>query len=82
MKGTSRRLKRLAEKAKEYTERRLKEGNVIILKKIQRGMYFRIVAEVEIDGSILNQELIEKELAREYDGGSKRGLWDRRYKSK
>jgi len=80
IKGTSKRLKSIAKKAKEYTEKRLREGNVIILKKVQRGMYFRIIAEVDIDGSILNQELIKKEFAREYDGGSKRGLWDRRYK--
>jgi len=80
MRGTSQRLKSIAIKAKNHSTKRLTEANVIILKNVQRGMYFRIVAEVEIDGVSLNQELIDLEYARPYDGGSKRGLWDRRYK--
>jgi len=80
IRGSSIRLTSIAKKAKKHTYNRLTNGNVIILKNIQRGMYFRIIAEVEVDGVNLNQELIQLGLARPYDGGSKRGLWDRRYK--
>jgi endonuclease YncB( thermonuclease family) len=38
---------------------------------MQRGKYFRIVADVFVDGSNLGQELIERGLAKPYDGGTK-----------
>jgi endonuclease YncB( thermonuclease family) len=80
IRGNSRRLTKIAKEAKAYTEKRLREGNIIILTRVQRGKYFRILAEVEVDGSNLNQELLDKGLAKPYFGGSKIGLWDNRYK--
>jgi endonuclease YncB( thermonuclease family) len=38
---------------------------------MQRGKYFRIVADVYVDGSDLGQELIEKGLAKPYHGEKK-----------
>lgn len=38
---------------------------------MKRGKYFRIVAEVRVDGQNLGQLLIEKGLAKPYDGGKK-----------
>ena len=64
-------IKALARKAKQYTVRRLREGQRIILRNMQRGKYFRIVADVYIDGSSLGQELISAGLAKPYDGGKK-----------
>ncbi|OEU52311.1 MAG: hypothetical protein BA861_07015 [Desulfobacterales bacterium S3730MH5] len=64
-------IKALARKAKQYTVQRLREGQQIVLKNMQRGKYFRIVADVYVDGSNLGQELIAAGLAKQYDGGKK-----------
>lgn len=64
-------VKELAQQAKQYTVKRLREGKVIWLKNIQRDKYFRILADVEIDGKDLGKELIVLELAKSYDGGTK-----------
>lgn len=81
IRGSSRRLTALAKKAKYHTENRLKNADVIILTNVKRGMYFRILAIVIVDGVNLNQELIDKGYAHQYDGtGNKKHLWDKRYK--
>lgn len=64
-------VKELAQQAKQYTVKRLREGKIIWLKNIQRDKYFRILADVEIDGKELGKELLEKSLAKPYDGGTK-----------
>ena len=38
---------------------------------LQRGKYFRVVANVLVDGVSLEQELLDNELAYRYDGGKK-----------
>ena len=45
------------------------------LKNMKRGKYFRIIADVEVDGVDLGSLLIEEGLARPYSGG-KRGEWE------
>ncbi len=64
-------IKVLAQKAKQFAVKRLREGKVIELKNMYRGKYFRIVAEVWIDGVNLGDELIMAGLAHKYDGGKK-----------
>lgn len=64
-------IKALARKAKQYTVQRLREGRQIVLRNMKRGKYFRIVADVYVDGSNLGQELVSAGLAKPYDGGSK-----------
>jgi len=64
-------IKALAQKAKQFAVQRLREGKVIELKNMYRGKYFRIVAEVWIDGVNLGDELIKAGLAHKYDGGKK-----------
>lgn len=64
-------IKALARKAKQYTVQRLREGKQIILRNMQRGKYFRIVADVYVDDCSLGQELISAGLAKPYDGGKK-----------
>lgn len=71
-------LKALAQKAKAFAVKRLKEGKSIILKSIRRGKYFRIVAEVWIDGINLGKELIKAGLAKPYFGRKKR-LWEAKH---
>lgn len=67
--------RQLAVRAREFTKSKLKNGTVIRLKNIQRGKYFRIIADVEIDGKDLGSMLIQARLARRYDGGE-RGQWE------
>jgi endonuclease YncB( thermonuclease family) len=64
-------IKQLARLAKQHTVQRLREGRKIELRNMKRGKYFRIVADVYIDGQNLGQELIQKGLAKPYDGGKK-----------
>lgn len=64
-------VKALARQAKQHTVQRLREGRQIVLKNMQRGKYFRIVADVYVDGSNLGQELIDRGLAQPYGGGKK-----------
>ena len=64
-------VKALARKAKQYTVQRLREGRRVILRSMQRGKYFRIVADVYVDGSSLGEELISAGLAKPYNGGKK-----------
>lgn len=67
--------KALAKKAREFTHQRLRTAKQIILKNIQRGKYFRFVADVWIDGVNLGKELIKAGLAKPYFGG-KRITWE------
>ena len=63
--------KKLARKARLYTEKRLLKAKVIILKNIRRGKYFRIVADVYVDGENLGKELVRVGLGKKYHGGKK-----------
>lgn len=64
-------VKQLARLAKQHTVQRLREAHQIELRNMKRGKYFRIVADVFVDGHNLGQELIQKGLAKPYDGGKK-----------
>ena len=64
-------VKALARKAKQYTVQRLREGRLIVLQNMKRGKYFRIVADVYVDGRSLGEELMAAGLAKPYDGGKK-----------
>ena len=63
-----------ARKAKEFTLTQLSSASKIELRNIQRGKYFRILAEVYVDNKNLAELLINAGLARVYDGG-KRQAW-------
>jgi len=58
-----------AQQTKEMVADILKDAETITLKNIERGKYFRIVADVFVDGESLADELIEAGLAVPYDGG-------------
>ena len=59
MRGVSTEEKELAKMARDYTLKLLKSGKVIELRNCRRGKYFRIVADVYIDGKNLALELIK-----------------------
>ena len=63
--------KNLALKARDFVRARLANAKEIKLTNLQRGKYFRVVANVVVDGVSLEQELLDNELAYRYDGGKK-----------
>jgi endonuclease YncB( thermonuclease family) len=63
--------KDLALEARDFVRGKLSNAKEIKLTNLQRGKYFRVVANVLVDGFSLEQELLDKELAYEYSGGKK-----------
>ena len=63
--------KDLALKARDFVRNKLANAKEIKLTKLQRGKYFRVVADVMIDHVSLGQELLENKLAYKYTGGKK-----------
>ena len=68
--------KDLALKARDFVRNKLANAKEIKLSKLQRGKYFRVVADVMIDGISLEQELLDNELAYKYTGGKKSSWCD------
>ena len=64
-----------AQQAKEMIADILKDAETIDLNNIERGKYFRIVADVFVDGESLADILIEAGMAVRYDGGTKTKDW-------
>lgn len=69
--------KEKAETAKQLVYSLLKDARVINLHRIDRGKYFRILADVEFDDQDLASILLEKNLAVNYSGGKKEFNWCR-----
>lgn len=65
--------KRAARDAKQFTVSMLRGAKRIELSDIRRGKYFRILADVLVDGSSLAAALIDAGHARPYDGGTRSG---------
>ena len=57
--------------ARDYVHKRLVTARKIVLRNVERDKYFRILADVEVDGVQLSRELLAKKLAKVYDGGTK-----------
>ena len=64
-----------AKQAKEMVADILRDAEQITLKNLERGKYFRIVADVIADGEDLADMLIEAGMAVRYDGGKKNTRW-------
>ena len=63
--------KNLALNARDFVRNKLANAKEIKLTNLQRGKYFRVVANVLLDGVSLEQELLENKLAYKYTGGKK-----------
>jgi len=74
IKGKCKDEKILARKAKQFTVTALRSAQYITLKNIKRGKYYRIIADVYVDGSNLAELLLKNQLARAYHG-EKRQSW-------
>ncbi|ABM04288.1 nuclease (SNase domain protein) [Psychromonas ingrahamii 37] len=68
--------KKGARLAKQFTVGKLRNAKTIELRNMQRGKYFRILADVYVDGKNLTELLITAKLARPYDGGKRKGWCD------
>lgn len=66
--------KEKARNAKRLVKNLLKNAKRIDLIDVKRGKYFRIVADVIIDGISLNNYLLKNGLAYSYDGGKKKKM--------
>jgi len=75
MRGKCDQEKMLARKAKQYTVTMLRNAKTIELRNMQRGKYFRIVADVYADGQSVGEGLVREGLAVVYDGGKKVKDW-------
>jgi len=64
-------VKKLAYLAKEFVEQKLLNATKVVIENMQRGKYFRIIADVKVDEKDLGEELIGKGLALPYDGGTR-----------
>jgi len=53
----------------------LRNAKTIELRNMQRGKYFRIVADVYADGQSVGEGLVREGLAVVYDGGKKIKDW-------
>ncbi|HIO04769.1 MAG TPA: thermonuclease family protein [Gammaproteobacteria bacterium] len=63
--------KDLALEARDFVRAKLANAKEIKLTNLQRGKYFRVVANVLVDGVSLERELLENKLAYKYSGGKK-----------
>lgn len=71
MRDKNPKIKALAQKAKQFAVSKLRGAKVIELRNMRRGKFFRIVAEVWVDGKDLGKMMIKEGLAKEYYGGTK-----------
>ncbi len=75
IRGNCEREKYDAKQAKEMVADILKDAEKITLRNMERGKYFRIVADVYVDGENIANMLIEAGMAVKYGGGKKTHKW-------
>jgi len=71
MNDKSRRVRKKAIRARDFVNATLTTATVIELRNIKRGKYFRIVADVFVDGKNLGDMILERGLGVQYFGGRK-----------
>ncbi len=64
--------KEAARNAQRLIENLLKNAKRIDLQNIQRDKYFRILADVIVDGKSVKDLLVKNKLAYDYEGGTKK----------
>ena len=75
LKGKCAAEKMLAGQAKMFVKNTLTTTKQIDLRNLQRGKYFRIVADVIMDGVYLKELLLKHGLAVKFDNGKKTYNW-------
>jgi micrococcal nuclease len=74
MRGKCAQEKEKARQAKQFLVGKLRSGKVLELRNVARDKYFRLRADVFVDGRNIGKEMLDKSLVRQYAGG-KRGGW-------
>ncbi|HEU6436740.1 MAG TPA: thermonuclease family protein [Nitratidesulfovibrio sp.] len=64
-------LRELSRRARELTLHMAAPGSTVTLRNLRRDKYFRLLADVEADGGDIATALIERGLAKPYEGGRK-----------
>ena len=75
IKGKCEKEKYDAKQAQQMVADILKDADQIVLINMERGKYFRIAADVIVDGESLGNILVETGMAIRYDGGRKVKGW-------
>jgi len=75
IRGKCQQEKELAVKAKLFVTKMLSGADTLDLIDMQRDKYFRIVADILVDGEWLKDVLLKKGLAAPYEGKTKRKDW-------
>ena len=75
LKGNCEREKYDAKQGQQMVADILKDAEQIVLRNMERGKYFRIAADVIVDGENLADMLVEAGVAIKYDGGKKSKNW-------
>ena len=75
IKGKCKKEKYEARQARDMVSDILKDAEQITLKNMKRGKYFRIAADVIVDGENLGNMLIEAGVAIKYSGKKKTHQW-------
>jgi micrococcal nuclease len=75
IRGKCEKEKYTAKQAKDMVTEILKDAERIDLKNMERGKYFRIAADVYVDGENLAEALIDSGMAVKYDGGGGNTSW-------
>lgn len=60
--------------AKQIVATLLRKAKRIDLENVRRGKYFRIIADVKVDGQSLTKLLLNRGVGYPYDGGKKRKI--------
>mgnify|MGYP001171949925 FL=1 len=66
--------KELAIKARDFVQILLDNADLVVLKNLNRGNFFRLLAEVIVDGKNLGELLVANDLAVRYQG-KKKSSW-------
>lgn len=64
-------IKRLAYRAREFLRIKVDQARSIELRNLKRGKYFRLVADVYLDGINIGELMVSAGYAVKYDGGKK-----------
>ncbi len=64
-------IREMASQARMFVVAKVRGKQLLEIKNMKRDKYFRIVADIVIDGENIGETLIKKGLAKKYDGGTK-----------
>ena len=68
-------VQKLAQLAQAFVQKRLLGAKVVTLQTLKRDKYFRLLADIYIDGMPLAVDVMNAKLAHQYGGGAKNEDW-------